>query len=188
MKKKLFLCIFCAFVITGCASAPGTSIHKVIERDGIDALLIPAEYREVYFSPQNSLDRHCRAPDPDFTVQASDSVSLGLSALGAGKQGDVGMGSGQAALGLGGRSADVLITRELMYRACEMSSNINADAQATIAIYERFLQAVENIANVQTEVGTGSASDSSTSAAPSKHTDNSTSTNSNSNSNSSWGN
>ncbi len=156
-------------LLAGCATmAPGSKTEKVIERDGVSTLLIPPEYRDVYFNPDGTKDRHCRAPGPDFSVEASDGVSLGVGVPvpGVGK-GQVGFGSGQAALSLGGRSADVLITRELLYRACEMTANIDANKQETIQIYERFLQAIERIAKVQTETGTQAASDEVTSPAPS---------------------
>lgn len=148
-------------MLSGCASfAPGSDEMQIEERDGVSVLLIPAEYREVYFSPASSLERHCRAPGPDFTVQASEGISLNMSdpALGDAK-GGVGYDSGQAALGLGGRSVDVLITRELLYRACELSSNVKADKKMTISIYKLFLQTIERIAKVQTKNGIASTSD-----------------------------
>jgi hypothetical protein len=147
--------------------APGSKTEKVIERGGVSALLIPPEYRDVYFNPDNAKERHCRAPGPDFSVEASDGVSLGVGSPipGIGK-GKVGFGSGQAALSLGGRSADVLLTRELMYRACELTANIDADNKEAKEIYYRFLQTIERLGKAQTEVGTNSASDSVASSAP----------------------
>jgi hypothetical protein len=40
--------------------------------------LIPAEYREVYFTNDAENDRHCRAPGPDFTVQASSQLGVSV--------------------------------------------------------------------------------------------------------------
>lgn len=158
-RKPLTLIIF-TLIISGCAGlhSPGTEVKTVIERDGIDMVLIPANYREVYFSPESSQERHCRAPDPDFTVQSSDSFSVKESLTGASSAG-FGGGEGEAAVTLGGRSPDVLITRELMFRACEMSSNIGADHETTVAIYSLFLEAIKVISGEQTAEGTVSAVD-----------------------------
>ena len=136
--------------ISSCAGlAPASEVEAIVERDGVDVQLIPAAYREVYFSPATSNERHCRAPDPDFTVQAGENITLGAT-LPSGDADSVGLGSTQTATTLGGRTSSVLITRELMYRACELSSNINADSEGTLAIYKSFIDAIERIVSKDT--------------------------------------
>lgn len=146
--------------ISGCSlmSTPGSDVETLYERNGTDIILIPASYREAYFTKPASGERHCRAPDPDFTVQSSEGVSLS-DALASTASESVSLGGGQAAMSLGGRSPDLLITRELMYRACELASNINADEDTTIKIYTQFLKTIENISQSQTGNGTSSATD-----------------------------
>jgi len=158
---KLPVLLLCMAFLSGCAGiAPGSKVELEHEKGDIDIQLLPADYREAYFIPKRSNFLHCRAPGPDYTVQASEGVNLGMGAAGVGKE-SLGAGENQSGLSLGGRSADVLITRELMYRACELASNINADPKTTLAIYERFLKAIERIAKTQTENGVSSLSDSS---------------------------
>jgi len=144
-----------ALLVSGCVTSPGSNVNDLKERKGVSALLIPAEYREVYFKDIHTKERYCRSPGPDFSVQSSDGTSVGVSSpvpsIGEEK---VGFGSGQSAFGLGGRSADVLLTRELMFRACELTSNIDADKETTIAVYKRFLETVEKLSLIQTGVGT----------------------------------
>jgi len=162
-KMRLFFLIICTLFVASCATmSPGSKVKLesvVQERIGISSLLIPSEYREVYFKENKSKERYCRSPGPDFSVQSSDGVNLGVSSpiLGSGQE-KVGFDSGQSAFGLGGRSADVLLTRELMFRACELSSNIDANQETSIAIYERFLATVERLAQVQQEIGTKTGS------------------------------
>jgi hypothetical protein len=147
MNKINKACIFImvSALISGCAGlAPGSEVVTLVERDGVDVQLIPAEYREVYFSPATSDERHCRAPNPDFTVQAGETLDLGVT-MAAGASEKAGIGATQSATTLGGRTATVLITRELMYRACEMSSNINANSETTLEIYKSFIDAIERI-------------------------------------------
>ena len=135
--------------------APGTEVKEVVERSGVNLELIPASYREVYFSPSASDERHCRAPDPDFTVQQSDQLNLSIPANGGES---LGGGENQTGLSLGGRTPTVLITRELMYRACELAANINADSENSVAIYATFLQAIKDITQQQSDSGTASES------------------------------
>lgn len=132
-----------SILLGGCSTmAPGTQVKKLDERGRVEVELIPASYREVYFSPAKSDERHCRAPDPDFTVQQSDQLTAALPASsGASLTG----GENQTGLSLGGRTETLLITRELMYRACELSANINADAETTIAVYASFLSSIQDI-------------------------------------------
>lgn len=147
--------------LLGCAGlAPASKTKNMVERDGVSTLLIPSEYRDVYFIPKGSIERHCRAPGPDFSVEASDGVSLGVgSPIPGADKGNIGFDSSQGALSLGGRSADVLLTRELMYRACELTSNINSNNKESKEIYYRFLQTIERLGKAQIEIGTASMSD-----------------------------
>jgi hypothetical protein len=151
--------LICISLVTGCSSlAPGSSYKQITERDGVDIGLIPASYREVYLSPEGSKERHCRAPAPDFTVQASEQFKLAIPGI---NDEELDSGENQSALSLGGRSPLVLISRELLYRACELSSNINADTKTTLSIYQQFLDVLEKIASTQNQQGTKIGSGSS---------------------------
>ncbi|MGK0267886.1 MAG: hypothetical protein ACI8Y3_000493 [Paraglaciecola sp.] len=157
-KSTLGTLLMSMFLISGCSTmAPGTKIEQVVERNGVSLELIPASYREVYFSPASSDERHCRAPGPDFTVQQSDQLNLSLPANGGES---LGGGENQTGLSLGGRTPIVLITRELMYRACELSANINANGETSVAIYATFIQAIKDITQQQSGSGTASSSNS----------------------------
>lgn len=74
-----------SLILSGCAGLqpPGSKVETLVERDGVDLILIPASYREVYLAPRNSNERHCRSPDPDFTVQSSDQLTLSDSVAGS---------------------------------------------------------------------------------------------------------
>ena len=66
----------------------------------------------------------------------------------------------QESIALGGRNPAVLITRELLYRACELSMNLNADSAGTLAIYREFLDIAQRIAATQKQEGTASTATS----------------------------
>lgn len=153
-KMVLPLVLLPMILLNGCArlgAAPGTTEQQLVERDGVDVALIPAIYREVYFKPSTSTDRHCRAPDPDFSIQQNDQLSLALPGYGSE---NIGGGETQTEQNLGGRTEKVLITRELMYRACELTSNINADSDTSTAIYDKFLRVIEALTNSASQNGT----------------------------------
>lgn len=158
MKTQLtILCLIS--LLSGCAgiTPEPEKEGKIYERDGVSTLLIPSDVREVYFKDARSFERHCRAPGPDVSIQSSSGISLGTSLIG--KSEEISDTNGQSGLSLGGRDPAVLLTRELMYRACELASNLNANQKTTISIYNRFLKTVEKSIKMQQLVGTASASD-----------------------------
>jgi len=162
MKNSMY--IFCILLfLSGCAgiTPEPEKEGKIYERDGVSTLLIPSDTREVYFKDSRSFERHCRAPGPDVSIQSSSGISLGASIIG--KSEELSDTSGQSGLALGGRDPAVLLTRELMYRACELASNLNANKKTTLYIYNRFLKTVEKSIKMQQIVGTASASASATS-------------------------
>lgn len=66
---------------------------------------------------------------------------------------NVHIGEASGALSLGGMAPEVLITSELLYRACELCANLNADEELTLKIYQMFLDAVDKTASTQTKSG-----------------------------------
>ena len=97
----------------------------------------------------------CMAPFPDAGGESGHELTLsaGIRAKDA-----IGSESYRGGVGLGGRSADVLLARELLYRACELATNLGADRELTLKIYDRFLATLESISRYQTEIGTAAES------------------------------
>ncbi len=137
----------------GCAltSEETGSKDMLFDRDGVDIVTTNSSRQMVMIKDRVSTERFCRGPEPDSSLATSGSVSLtmpfatGAKSVGGQKQ--------QESLALGGRNPAVLITRELLYRACELSMNINADPEKTLAIYREFLEIAEKIAATQTQAG-----------------------------------
>ncbi len=127
--------------------------HKLFEREGMDVILANINSRESYVINKESNSLYCLAPTPDVTLTASDGVSLSSQLLG--KSAGIGEENGTGALDLGGRSPSVLVTRELMYRACELTLNLRLSNEEAITAYKMFLKAlVEVTANIS---GSGNA-------------------------------
>jgi hypothetical protein len=122
--------------------------HAIYDRQGLDFLVEDANKKTTIIKDKNSLERFCRSPNPDFAFGETSAVSLGL-----GRGPSIDTSSGAAIDSLGGRSPALLITRELMYRACELALNLDADVALSREIYWRFLGTIELA--IKTQTGTG---------------------------------
>jgi hypothetical protein len=138
----------------GCASLAPERTEEVLEEDGgmalgarrigLDVLTIPEGQRVMLVKSPEDQERVCSPRESDEGVSVSEGVQLSVPGAGGG----VGIGEtmGDQAVSLGSPSAVVQLARELLFRACELSLNLNADPAETRDIYERFLTALETIA------------------------------------------
>ena len=163
-----FLILIFALMISGCGTFDVLSSadkkikdHHLYERQGIDILVESSILKTTVIKDKDSFERICRSPNPDFASGETSGVSVGLS-----KGPTIGTSSGAMIDSLGGRSPAVLITRELMYRACEMTLNLQATPDLSKEIYWRFLTTIELTIKSQTGAGAQSSSVTSNSNAP----------------------
>lgn len=147
----LALCVGLEGCVAGQRAKP-----VVIERDGVTSISTSAELQTAYVKNRMHSERFCAGPGTDAVSTAVSGLSLGVTGAGTGEE--VGESSKRGAMALGGRNPEVLLARELLYRACELSMNLNADQALTMQIYERFLQAITTMASSQTGMGTTSLS------------------------------
>ncbi len=137
------------FVFSGCAAM--NDDHDVINiNDKFQSLTFTEDLQNTYFKKGKHGVRLCTEPDPDeaqtFTYGISDTAP---------KIGDLQLEDATGGLALGGRNPEVLIARELLFRACELSLNVDANYDQMRSIYTEFLTAVKEIAKYQR--GNGSA-------------------------------
>ena len=154
MIQRKTLLTLTIILLTGCAS----SIPKpeIIQKEDVVILATTDDHEIAYIKKEGDLHRICAARPTDSVATDESGVSLGLS--GFGKTENVGEMSGRGELGLGGRSPAVLVAREFLFRACELSNNINADSKTTIDIYKTFLKSLEKITAYHFVDGTKSVS------------------------------
>ena len=153
IQRKISL-MFATILLTGCASS--VPKPEIIQRSGVDILAITDDYEVTYIKKPGDLQRICAARPADAVATDEAGISLGLSGLE--KSQNIGEMSGRGELGLGGRDPAVLIAREFLFRACELSNNINANGQTTIDIYKLFLKSLEKITAHHLNDGTKSVS------------------------------
>lgn len=139
--SRLSLAAMLVSVLASCSLISGADKEKIIfERpNGTDIVLIPENFVASYITSAANNERNCLAPSPDVADSSADSLKLSDAADTAG------FTHGVTATGLGQSSANLLLAREMLYRACELTSNLNADLEDTKTIYNSFLKVIVDI-------------------------------------------
>jgi hypothetical protein len=131
-------------LLSGCAGYSKVEPISQTTVGGFDVLTRSPERHLVMFQTPDDIERFCMSPTPDAVGTSSEGVKLG-GIVPTGSEESVGEDASRGALSLGGRAPSVLITRELMYRACELSMNIKADPELTLQIYRETVKALTEI-------------------------------------------
>jgi len=164
MFRSLGMSLVLVAALTACASRSQQPVAAVPQLpDGVVVKsLTTLDQIYVVRSPADRTAILCMAPFPDAIGSSSHDTtfSAGLTS----KEG-VARQRTRGGERLGGRSADVLLSRELLYRACELAANLHADQELTLKIYDRFLTTLESISKYQTGTGTAAESPAATTTA-----------------------
>jgi len=164
IPKQSMLAIMICLLLAGCSNFGLTekSNEQLYDRNGFDILSTSADRKAILVKENLSKEIHCLSPSPDFANTYSDGVSL--SEIGIGGVGDT---ATRGASSLGGRDPAVLLTRELLYRACEFTMNNNAEPQISREIYLETLKLIERIATSSNQSNSGTIPSSAEPSAPS---------------------
>lgn len=138
--------------LNGCASAlpPQRTEVEFAERGGVDeqhrevglqVLTVPEGQRVMLIKSPDDVERVCSPRESDQGLSVSEGLNVTLPGGGESIGGSV----GDQAVAIGPPAAVVQLARELLYRACELSLNLDADAATTREIYERFLSVLERV-------------------------------------------
>lgn len=127
--------------------------HVLYDKLGVDVIASDASQTVSYIKEGTSSDQFCAGTGSDFAAYSSKGLSL------AGKD-SIGFSDNHGVAGFGGRTELVLIAREMMFRACELSLNTNSNREQSIEIYKMFLTAVSQMASKSELVGTSASSSS----------------------------
>ncbi|MBE0622919.1 MAG: hypothetical protein IH605_20200 [Burkholderiales bacterium] len=104
------------------------------DNKGLDVIWNSASKNPSYIKNENAREKFCAGSGAD--VVRTGGFGLSLSGSEGTEQGSVGMSNAHGVADLGGRSAALLFTRELMYRACELSLNTDSDRDQAMEIYK----------------------------------------------------
>lgn len=138
------------FLLTACSSGPYKP--NVMTDNGLSTVSNTSDVQLTFIKANGNKERYCAARASDVADTSSSGASLEADLSSAAKDG-ISEGSTRGALSLGGRDPAVLIVREMMYRACELSMNLNADSNLSIQIYKNIMATMKEITAQQTGSG-----------------------------------
>ncbi len=141
------------FLIAGCQTFGQTT--NQIDRDGIDIIYSTSDAKLTYIKKKGNPEILCAPREGDIADTYSSGGGIGFSV--AGNNDTVTDDDAKGALALGGRNPEVLLARELMFRACELASNTNADNKTSMAIYSFFLNKLVELSKSTSGTGTSSS-------------------------------
>lgn len=141
-----------AFLFTACSNS---STPNITTHGGLNTFTVTEDTETSLIKSPDSLQKFCAARESDAISSQETGFSLGFG-MGGTKE-KIGTTSGNGALSLGGRDPLVLITRELMYRVCELSLNHNLSKEETLELYKHFLDKLIMMAPLTKANGAASA-------------------------------
>jgi len=148
IMTKLAPLLMCLF-ISACTTPLGV---KHIHTDGYHLYTSTAANSSLVIRDKNDAYNFCSEPSPDVAVDENTSVSFDVSVVDSNDNSNESEGINE--VGLGGRSANVLITRETFYRTCEFISNSNLSDQQKLDLYKQTLKTIADINNQNLGTGT----------------------------------
>ena len=113
----------------------------VIEHDTV--ISRTSALSNVYVQKKNSNYVTCVEPPPDAAYNQIEDTDLSFSLVNLGGNEKEGQAEGSEETPLVGRTPGVLLTRELFFRACEVSRNLRLDKSEALAIYRETMKTVQ---------------------------------------------
>ena len=155
----------CLFVIVDYTDNDNIECRRTSNERAWGGLFVIAQDGVTFVGwPTDSLLKVCLTPDPDALAGVGRSVAVGATgaasaaAAAAGTTSGTPAPAGQSAsvsgsasfnvANLGGRTQMVLLERDLLYRACEMSNNLQLTKAETLKVYASIIDKVIDLARL----------------------------------------
>ncbi|MEK9964642.1 MAG: hypothetical protein VW776_10080 [Betaproteobacteria bacterium] len=143
MRKSMLIGV--VILMTGCSSIyepqlKSTSLGKEVVLSGTGSI------GTTIVQDPNNLKKVCLGRGVEAAFEQSDTGSISVSLVSIGKSDAEGASNAEKAgeEEMTGRTPAVLITRELFYRACELSINSNLDKKEALEVFYKVLNVVDN--------------------------------------------
>ena len=146
-KYLVLLILFTSF-LPGCSifGIPKNDLTKaatIYERRGTDVIIEPNTGISIALTDAKFNDTFCVTSPPDIIVGKSNSFSLEDKGIKGGKSNTF------AANDLGGRTPAVLISREILYRTCELISNLKLTKEQGIDVFKYSIQNIVDLSKTE---------------------------------------
>lgn len=131
-----------------CAGNPfADGVSSVQTDDDIEMFTRNPELDVVVFKSPDDVEKFCMSAETDAVPTASIGFALSYSGSTASEESGIGAGA------LGGRSAAVLISRDILYRTCEITLNYNLSKDEALALFNTALEKVQAVAAADPSAG-----------------------------------
>lgn len=152
--------LFILINLTACASISPLEIQQVEGSPTSQTTLYGATAGVRYVVARNQNDGRviCAEPMPDAAFDDEDKFSFSIINTGDESADEQ---SGAVEAGLGGRSVNVLITREVLFRYCELLANSDFNKEEKATMFKEVLNSLVKIHKVNLGSGTASEAESS---------------------------
>jgi hypothetical protein len=151
---KIFTYGLLIFVLVGCstfANNLGSSRSATVyDRNGMDVLIEPTTGNSFVLTDEKVRDQFCMAPPPDLSDVKGSSGSVSVKGVSLSDNTSVSVAA------LGGRSPAVLISREILFRTCEIYVNLRLTKDDALALFKDSISRVIDVTKTQIAQGTRS--------------------------------
>jgi hypothetical protein len=153
MRSFIYIMIIIVLsVLSGCAT-PQREVKMIqITPQMPSVITYPSDVRGTYVVRDDSALKFCAEPAPDVALESIQKLAANLKAtFAAGQPIDASI-SGELAvkvIELAGRTQLLLIAREMLYRACEMSLNHPAKLSDAMGMYKIVVELIKDLGQAE---------------------------------------
>jgi hypothetical protein len=158
MTVKKITCLTTAMLALSACSGQSTEMVKpsVMEVNGLRIYNADSEHQTSFIKDHGSSERVCFSRGEDAVETQSSGISGDLGFLNTSE--DMSETSSRGAVVLGGRNPAVLISREVFYRICELTINLNLSKDEAIKLFREGMDITTKLSISDTPKPSASAS------------------------------
>lgn len=151
---SVILASVCLAMTLGCALPQRKAKVVMLEGGTLSTITLPADLRGVYVTRQTPEVKLCAEPAPDVALESVEKVTANLKTVlqsGQTIEGSVATEFASKVMELAGRTQLVLLAREMLYRACELSINHNTGPEKALELYTIVANLVRDLGQADKE-------------------------------------